>query len=103
MANNFFQIQSQATFLYGVLGEYLSEKELSLVKKAYEIANKAHFGQYRKSGEAYISHPLSVALILAELKLDYLCIVAAILHDCIEDTTVTMMMLKMNLASKLPT
>ena len=89
MANNFFQIQSQATFLYGVLGEYLSEKELRIVKKAYEIANKAHSGQYRKSGDAYISHPLSVALILAELKLDYLCIVAAILHDCIEDTSVT--------------
>jgi GTP pyrophosphokinase len=89
MATNFFQIQSQATFLYGVLGDYLSEEEVNLVKKAYKIADKAHSGQFRKSGEAYISHPLSVALILAELKLDYLCIVAAILHDCIEDTSVT--------------
>ena len=58
MANNFFQIQSQATFLYGVLGEYLSEKELRIVNKAYEIANKAHSGKYRTSGDAYISHPL---------------------------------------------
>ena len=89
MATNFFQIQSQATFLYDVLGDYLSEEEVNLVKKAYKIADKAHSGQFRKSGEAYISHPLSVALILAELKLDYLCIVAAILHDCIEDTSVT--------------
>jgi GTP diphosphokinase / guanosine-3',5'-bis(diphosphate) 3'-diphosphatase len=89
MATNFFQIQSQATFLYGVLDDYLSKEEIQLVKKAYKIADKAHSGQYRKSGESYISHPLSVALILAELKLDYLCIVAAILHDCIEDTSVT--------------
>ena len=89
MATNFFQIQSQATFLYGVLGDYLSQEEVKLVKKAYKIADKAHSGQFRKSGEAYISHPLSVALILADLKLDYLCIVAAILHDCIEDTSVT--------------
>ena len=89
MATNFFQIQSQANILYGVLDDYLSEEEVKLVKKAHKIADDAHSGQYRKSGEAYISHPLSVALILAELKLDYLCIVAAILHDCIEDTSVT--------------
>jgi len=89
MATNFFQIQSQATILYSTLSDYLSQDEVELVKKAYKIADKAHSGQYRKSGEAYISHPMSVALILAELKLDYLCIVAAILHDCIEDTSVT--------------
>ena len=89
MATNFFQIQSQATILYSALSDYLSQDEVELVKKAYKIADKAHSGQYRKSGEAYISHPMSVALILAELKLDYLCIVAAILHDCIEDTSVT--------------
>ena len=89
MATNFFQIQSQATILYSVLSGYLSQEEVELVKKAYKIADKAHSGQYRKSGEAYISHPMSVALILAELKLDYLCIVAAILHDCIEDTSIT--------------
>ena len=89
MATNFFQIQSQATILYSALSDYLSQDEVELVKKAYKIADKAHSGQFRKSGEAYISHPMSVALILAELKLDYLCIVAAILHDCIEDTSVT--------------
>ena len=89
MATNFFQIQSQATILYSALSDYLSQDEVELVKKAYKIADKAHSGQYRKSGEAYISHPMSVALILAELKLDYLCIVAAILHDCIEDTSIT--------------
>ncbi len=89
MATKLFQIQSQISHLCSVLENYLSKEEVELVKKAHRIADRAHSGQFRKSGEPYISHPLSVALILAELKLDYLCIVAAILHDCIEDTTVT--------------
>ncbi|MGB0754671.1 MAG: RelA/SpoT family protein [Candidatus Pseudothioglobus sp.] len=89
MATNLFQIKSQITFLCSVLEEYLPKEEIDLVKRAHKIAEKAHSGQFRKSGEPYISHPLSVALILAELKLDYFCIVAAILHDCIEDTSVT--------------
>ncbi len=89
MATNLFQIKSQISYLCSVLEEYMSNEEIELVKKAHKIAEKAHSGQFRKSGEPYISHPLSVALIIAELKLDYLCIVAAILHDCIEDTSVT--------------
>ena len=89
MATKLFQIQSQISHLCSVLENYLSKEEVELVKKAHRIADRAHSGQFRKSGEPYISHPLSVALILAELKLDYLCIVAAILHDCIEDTSVT--------------
>ena len=89
MATKLFQIQSQISLLCSVLEGYLSKEEVGLVKKAHRIADRAHSGQFRKSGEPYISHPLSVALILAELKLDYLCIVAAILHDCIEDTSVT--------------
>ena len=89
MAPNLFQIKSQISYLCSVLEEYLSKEEIDLVKEAHRIAEKAHSGQYRKSGEPYINHPLSVALILAELKLDYFCIVAAILHDCIEDTSVT--------------
>ena len=89
MATKLFQIQSQISHLCSVLESYLSKEEVGLVKKAHRIADRAHSGQFRKSGEPYISHPLSVALILAELKLDYLCIVAAILHDCIEDTSVT--------------
>ena len=89
MATKLFQIQSQISHLCSVLESYLSKEEVGLVKKAHRIADRAHSGQFRKSGEPYISHPLSVALILAELKLDYLCIVAAILHDCIEDTSIT--------------
>jgi len=89
MATKIFQKQSQISHLCSVLEGYLSKEEVVLVKKAHQIAENAHSGQFRKSGEPYISHPLSVALILAELKLDYLCIVAAILHDCIEDTSIT--------------
>ena len=89
MASSFFNKKSQITDLCVVLETYLSNEEVSLVQKAYKLAEKAHSGQLRRSGESYIYHPLAVALILAELKLDYYCIVAAILHDCIEDTSIT--------------
>jgi guanosine-3',5'-bis(diphosphate) 3'-pyrophosphohydrolase len=89
MATTFFQKHTKIDDLCLVLNSYLTHKEVELVKLAYKVANKAHSGQFRKSGEPYIHHPLSVALILADLKLDYFCIVAAILHDCIEDTSLT--------------
>ncbi len=89
MATTLFQKHTKIDDLCLVLNSYLSHKEVELVKLAYRTANQAHSGQFRKSGEPYIHHPLSVALILADLKLDYFCIVAAILHDCIEDTSVT--------------
>ena len=89
MATTLFQKHTKIDDLCLVLNSYLSHKEVELVKLAYKVANTAHSGQFRKSGEPYIHHPLSVALILADLKLDYFCIVAAILHDCIEDTSVT--------------
>ena len=89
MEATFFQKKSKIDELCLVLESYLSSDEIIMVKNAHIVAEKAHSGQFRKSGEEYINHPLSVALILAELKLDYLCIVAAILHDCIEDTSVT--------------
>jgi guanosine-3',5'-bis(diphosphate) 3'-pyrophosphohydrolase len=89
MASTFFQKHTKIDDLCLVLNSYMSHKEVELVKLAYKAANTAHSGQFRKSGEPYIHHPLSVALILADLKLDYFCIVAAILHDCIEDTSLT--------------
>ncbi len=89
MATTFFQKHTKIDDLCLVLNTYLSHKEVESVKLAYKVASKAHDGQFRKSGEPYIHHPLSVALILADLKLDYFCIVAAILHDCIEDTSLT--------------
>ncbi|WP_190600835.1 RelA/SpoT family protein [Candidatus Vesicomyidisocius sp. SY067_SCS001] len=75
--------------LCNTLENYMSKKQVEGVYQAYIVAATAHDGQYRQSGEAYVFHPISVAMILAELKLDYCCIVAAILHDCIEDTSVT--------------
>lgn len=68
---------------------YLKRSQLREVYKAYKIAEHAHAGQKRDSGEAYISHPLTVASILASLHLDYESIVASILHDVVEDTTIT--------------
>ena len=72
-----------------VLDTYMPKEQVEGVYKAYIMAATAHDGQYRKSGEAYVFHPISVAMILAELQLDYYCIVAALLHDCIEDTSIT--------------
>lgn len=66
--------------------EYLKPAELKLVKQAFAFADDAHLGQYRQSGEPYITHPLAVAELCAEWKLDVYSIMAALLHDVIEDT-----------------
>lgn len=62
---------------------------INLIKEAYECANIHHKGQTRVSGEPYIEHPLEVAYILADLKLDDSTICAALLHDVVEDTALT--------------
>jgi GTP diphosphokinase / guanosine-3',5'-bis(diphosphate) 3'-diphosphatase len=67
---------------------YLPTEQVGQVMSAYEFAAKAHEGQQRHSGEPYISHPVAVATILAELKLDAQTLMAALLHDVIEDTGV---------------
>jgi GTP pyrophosphokinase len=64
--------------------------DLKLIERAHQIAFQAHDGQMRKSGDPFISHPLGVASILAELGLDESTIAAALLHDAIEDTPVTL-------------
>ena len=69
--------------------QYLSEEDLSRIQKAYELGKKMHADQKRKSGEPYFIHPIQVATILTELKLDLATIITALLHDTIEDTDAT--------------
>ncbi|PHS72390.1 MAG: bifunctional GTP diphosphokinase/guanosine-3',5'-bis(diphosphate) 3'-diphosphatase [Cycloclasticus sp.] len=76
--------------LMSAISEYLPKEQLHDVERAYELASGAHAGQFRLSGEDYICHPVSVALILSEMKMDADCIMAAIMHDVIEDTPVTL-------------
>src|SRR2546421_1766447 len=64
-------------------------EDLELVRKAYEFSQKHHAGQSRASGEPYLAHPLEVALVLAEMKMDPVSIAAGLLHDSVEDTSVT--------------
>ncbi len=68
---------------------YLPVAQLPLLRRAWEVGAAAHAGQTRKSGEPYITHPVAVAKILAELGLDTEALIAAILHDTIEDTPLT--------------
>ena len=69
---------------------YHPSTDLSLIEKAYRLAEEAHKGQLRKSGEPYIMHPICVAIILAKLELDKETIIAGILHDVVEDTAYTL-------------
>lgn len=64
--------------------------DLDKIERAYQVADKAHGGQVRKSGDPYISHPLSVAIILVGMGMDTDCICAALLHDVVEDTAVSL-------------
>ena len=75
--------------LIAAIKKYHPSTDLSDIEKAYETARKAHEGQFRKSGEPYIIHPLCVAIILAELELDKESIIAGLLHDVVEDTVMT--------------
>ncbi len=74
--------------LCSALSGYLDKAQIDDCVRAYEFGAKAHSGQFRKSGEAYICHPVAVAISLAEMRMDANCIMAAILHDVIEDTGV---------------
>jgi GTP diphosphokinase / guanosine-3',5'-bis(diphosphate) 3'-diphosphatase len=69
---------------------YNPNADTELVRRAYEFSEKAHSGQMRRSGEPYITHPLGVAGVLADLRLDSASIIAALLHDTVEDTGVTL-------------
>lgn len=72
-----------------LVAAYGKPEEIDFIRQAYRYAEEAHRGQLRKSGEPYITHPLAVATILAELRLDTTTLTAALLHDVVEDTKVT--------------
>ena len=72
--------------LNNTLRTYLDSEQTATVNRAYYFAEQAHYGQCRRSGEPYVTHPLAVAGILAEMHMDHQSLVAAMLHDVIEDT-----------------
>src|SRR3569833_1148662 len=79
---------ASVSHLTSTLAEYLTPSELKKVKEAYRFSDEKHLGQMRKSGEPYISHPIAVAEICADWKLDAQAIMAALLHDVMEDQDV---------------
>ena len=81
------QVVSLAT-LTRKAATYLPEEDLKRIRDAYRLSDEAHLGQFRTSGEPYISHPIAVAEILAGWKLDADSLIAALLHDVIEDTAI---------------
>jgi RelA/SpoT family (p)ppGpp synthetase len=78
----------QFTDLRDELALYLSQEQVAQITAAFFLAEKAHEGQTRRSGEPYITHPIEVARILASMRMDYESIMAAMLHDVLEDTSV---------------
>ena len=70
------------------LTNYLEPEQVDIVRRAYFCAERAHSGQVRRSGEPYVTHPLAVAGILADMHMDHQSLAAAMLHDVIEDTSV---------------
>src|SRR5215207_7183887 len=71
------------------IGTYYPAADLDLVRRAYTFAVQAHEGQTRRSGDPYVTHPLAVAHVITELKLDVASVCAGLLHDCVEDTSAT--------------
>lgn len=71
------------------LSAYLSDEQIEQIKQAYLLSRQAHDGQLRSTGDPYITHPVAVARVLADMRLDHQTIMAALLHDVIEDTEIT--------------
>lgn len=83
-------IQANVESIFNILAQRVDECQLKLVRKAYELAAEAHKSQKRKTGEPYIIHPIAVARIVAEeLELGANPVMAAFLHDVVEDTPYT--------------
>ncbi len=81
-------IPEQLERLLDSVRERMPEEDLEKITRAYRLAEKAHEGQARSSGEPFVHHPLEVAKIVADLHMDAVTIVSALLHDVREDTTV---------------
>jgi len=75
--------------IYNNTQEYLTENDFNLIDQAFLLAKRLHQGQKRKAGEDFILHPLRVAIELSQFKLDAPALIAAILHDTLEDTSLT--------------
>ena len=75
--------------LRDLLNTYLEPEKVAIILRAFEVGAVAHEGQTRKTGEPYILHPVAVARILANMRMDHLSVAAAILHDTLEDTPLT--------------
>src|SRR5687768_9481203 len=71
------------------ISHYFPSADLDVVRRAYHFAAKAHEGQTRRSGDPYVTHPLAVAQVIADLKLDVASVCAGLLHDAVEDTSAT--------------
>ncbi|TXI19916.1 MAG: bifunctional (p)ppGpp synthetase/guanosine-3',5'-bis(diphosphate) 3'-pyrophosphohydrolase [Nitrosomonas sp.] len=80
---------AEAELLFSETSQYLKSEDVAQLKNAYAFGQGAHSGQFRKSGEPYISHPLAVARILSTLHLDAPTLTAALLHDVVEDTAIS--------------
>ncbi len=85
-----FMSDTQLNDLIATIESYNKDSNIDLIKRAVEFAKTHHAGQTRKNGDPYYTHPLSVAILLAELKLDDASIMTAILHDTVEDTSATL-------------
>lgn len=82
-------VRNEATALFEAAAGYLKPEDIQLLRQAFDTAHSAHEGQIRKSGEPYITHPLAVATMLTEWRLDAQGLAAALMHDVLEDTGVT--------------
>lgn len=91
--------EQEVQALFDQARSYLSEKESELIQKAFVFAAQAHEGQMRRSGEPYITHPIAVTLILAEMHLDVETLCAALLHDVLEDTSCSFTQLEQEFSS----
>ena len=81
------------------IGNYMDQDQINQVLKAYKFSADAHSGQLRKSGEPFIQHPLAVSRILADMRMDHETLIAAMLHDVIEDTSIAKVQIKRNFGS----